>query len=268
MFSVIKKGKAGKWFSNCPDIYWKDLIRIEDSLTALVFDALASISGKNMMNILTHAVIPKDLNFQWLEKDDFVDFPWPFFLLQGTSREGVEPDRIIRCDTLKFILLIEAKLHSSPHEQGQLLREINAAKEKYPDYNIILLAVDGYNVHQIYKKMHSDLPLNVNLGITTWITLALSIKKILKTDILPAERRVLQLLLDGLRWFGVEIFEGFQWKLSTTWDGFEMNEAIKKYCIVNKKLKKQMFKQAIDFNDLIPMKLEKMDLYKWRLVYD
>jgi hypothetical protein len=213
MFSAVDRAKAGHWFNHNPA--WRDALRIEDTLTALVFDVLQTLSGKTVAALLGMIVRVRDAQGHaydpsWLAEDDFSVNYWP------RTKDNIEPDVLIISEGGEHILIVESKWRQA-HGARQLRDEIDAVAADYHGYVVDILAF-GDEHHDATLEFAAP---NVRpsssgrvLG-ATWRELARAVSVMAESQLVPAERRALGLLESGLRFFGYRRFDGLHHGLET-----------------------------------------------------
>lgn len=200
MLSAILHNKAGRWFAgliHAGDDRWQDRIeRSEDALTAAVFDLLFLLETPALARILADGTLGA-LQPDWLTSGELDYKFWPSWTAVGDGLR-VEPDVVIVQHAARRILVIECK-HYAPHTEEQLLRELNAAQNEFPSFEVVVLALGG-------DRIPLNRPAPVIFG--SWSDMLESARKLLDSRE-EREKRVLRRIVEALEFFGYRSFTGF-----------------------------------------------------------
>ncbi len=230
MFNVIRMSKAGMWFKEKHvEGGWRRSIRIEDTVTAVVFDAVAGLRGETFAKFLYKAVEDDKMDFDWLGRDDFEDEPWPSYFLGG---DRIEPDRVFISHSKKSVVIIEAKLDDVQTEK-QLKKEVEAVYQHHPSYSICILALGGENAIRLCKHLKSKMPRKATLSATSWERLLDASEELLDLDITNAERRILDYLRNALDWFGFRRFGGFRFPIDKKWPCLSVKDDFAQFSLID-----------------------------------
>lgn len=196
MFSAVQRGKAGHWFEHAATLGWRRAIRIEDTLTAIVFDALLGLPGPRVAELLAHALSPAidPASLAWLHDDDFQIGLW------RRVGDNVEPDALLYSEARRQLLVFEAKL-GGWQKEDQIRSQIAAIRKEpeFDGYELRIVALGGDNAITVVKLLTD---LGVPAHDCTWLRLASAVRAGVGAASAGFERRQLGQLLDALSWFG------------------------------------------------------------------
>ncbi len=208
MFSVIKKKKAAHWFTD-NSLCWQDSIKIEDTMTALVFDTLLGVTGESVASLLTSITHHTYCDFDWLKDDTYESIPW-------INLGACEPDWLLIDYRNKKALIVEAKQDNAYQSYHQLLKELQTVELAYPNYEISLLVFGGNSILSSCAELVANSPTEISVCSSSWNQFVHAVKKVKEQSSDKRDRRVLKYLLDALEWFGFTAFLGFSFRLAGT----------------------------------------------------
>lgn len=260
MFSAIMvKSKAGRWFENsrCQDFDWRQSIRrLEDSLTAFVFDTLITTRGLTIAALLTKASGDVESAYGWLGEETFSIEYWPSYRYRGRR---IEPDVVIVDSVQKRCLITETKWRGVQNTY-QITGQMAAISARYPDYRITILLLGGYNAQNVRDELRRKVDPKVSISSVTWRGLQQALTLITKGNVIPSEKRALNHLQRGLKWYGIRLFEGIFFP-NVVFPS-EEPEFFKFFKFQKRKAKGQ---ETCGFSNLYKLVLSKSNLSMWRL---
>lgn len=159
MLNAIARRKAALDDDN--DV--QDYSRLEDALTASVFERLAYLPAPVAIELLQQAIHPRR---GLPDSATFKAVFWPSYTAAGGSSR-VEPDVVVELDSA--IMVVECK-HLGEQDAGQWRREILAVRsaEQFPNRSLLFLAAGGIDVSQHSSRVATVADLEVPVLQLRW----------------------------------------------------------------------------------------------------